>query len=230
MQYALWVCFMAVILGSGTGPVAVSQTPPLQKGVSVQMAVTNNATPMPKADEPDAWVVAVTEGGQIYFGTQPVNAVQLSEEMKSHPRNREAKLYIKADARVPYATVRKTLQAAKEVMFDDAVLLTKQPEAPSLGMLVPPKGFDVRLASPAGSEPVVVAASKSEQKAPELRVNDGAVSTANLQTALNQALQNRREKLVIVHADPQLSFGQVAHLIDAVRSVGASAVLPAPEM
>lgn len=230
MKNALWICLMAVSLGQPFVPVTVAQTLPLQKGVSVQMAVTNNATPMPSADEPNAWVVAVTQGGQIYFGTQPVNAAQLSDEMKAHPRNREAKLYIKADARVPYATVRKALQAAKEVMFEDAVLLTKQPEAPSLGMLVPPKGFDVRLASPAGLEPVVVAASKSDQKAPELKVNDSAVSTANLQTALNQALQKRSEKLVVVHADPELSFGQVAHLIDAVRSVGANAVLPAPEM
>jgi hypothetical protein len=126
--------------------------------------------------------------------------------------------------------VKKTLQAAKEVMFDDAVLLTKQPEAPSLGMLVPPKGFDVRLAPPAGSEPVVVAASKSDQKAPELKVNESAVSTTNLQTALNQALQKRSGKTVIVKADPQLSFAQVVHVIDAVRSVGANPVLAAPEM
>lgn len=230
MQNALWMFLVVVSLGWGTEQAAVAQIPPLQKGVSVQMAVTNNATPMPNADEPDAWVVAVTEGGQIYFGTQPVDAGQLSEEMKARPRNRTAKLYIKADARVPYATVKKTLEAAKEVMFDDAVLLTKQPEAPSLGMLVPPKGFDVRLAAPAGSQPVVVAASKSEQKVPELKVNESAVSNTNLQTALNQALQKRSQKTVIVKADPQLSFAQVVHVIDAVRSVGANPVLVAPEM
>ena len=99
----------------------------------MQMAVTNNATPMPEADKQDAWIVAVTAPGQMYFGTEAVSAEQLSEEMKSHPRNRTAKLYIKADARAPYSTVKKTLQAAKEVMFDNAVLLTKQPEAPALG-------------------------------------------------------------------------------------------------
>jgi biopolymer transport protein ExbD len=229
MQYALWVCLLvSLVLGSSS--TAVAQNLPLQKGVSVQMAVTSNATPMPDADKPDAWIVAVTNAGQIYFGLQPVSAAQLSEEMKEHPRNREAKLYIKADARVPYGTVRKTLQVAKQVMFNDAVLLTKQPEAPSLGMLVPPKGFNVLLRAPASSQPVVVAASKSEQKAPELKVNESAVSNTNLQTALNQALQNRSEKTVIVNADPQLSFAQVAHVIDAVRSVGANAVLAAPEM
>ncbi|MGZ7102967.1 MAG: ExbD/TolR family protein [Candidatus Angelobacter sp.] len=222
---------MSLIAGIAAGaiaPQAVAQIPPLQKGVSVQMAVTNNATPMPDADSQDAWIVAVTTPGQIYFGTQAVTSEQLSQEMKTHPRNRNAKLYIKADARVPYATVKKTLQAAKELMFDNAVLLTKQPEAPALGMMVPPKGFDVLLTPP--PEAVVVQVSSSGQRAPELKVNNTAVSVANLQAALNQALQNRSQRLVVVHADPQLPFAEVVQVIDAARSVGATAVLPAAEM
>ncbi|MGZ7103607.1 MAG: ExbD/TolR family protein, partial [Candidatus Angelobacter sp.] len=216
------------IAAGAIAPQAVAQIPPLQKGVSVQMAVTNNATPMPEADSQDAWIVAVTTPGQIYFGTQAVTAEQLSQEMKTHPRNRNAKLYIKADARAPYATVKKTLQAAKELNLDNAVLLTKQPEAPALGMMVPPKGFDVLLTPP--SEAVVVQVSSSGQRAPELKVNNSAVSVANLQAALNQALQNRSQRLVVVHADPQLPFAEVVHVIDAARSVGATAVLPAAEM
>ena len=228
MKSPLLTCLIFVILGpAGAMPVA-AQTPALQKGVSVQMAVTNNATPMPEADKQDAWIVAVTAPGQMYFGTEAVSAEQLSEEMKSHPRNRNAKLYIKADARASYASVKKTLQAAKEVMFADAVLLTKQPEAPALGMMVPPKGFDVSLTPPA--EAVVVQVSSSGQKQPELKVNNSAVSLANLQAALNQALQNRNQRLVIVKAEPQLPFADVVHIIDAARSVGAEAVLPAAEM
>ncbi|HEX6823487.1 MAG TPA: biopolymer transporter ExbD [Candidatus Sulfotelmatobacter sp.] len=228
MKSSLFTCLIVVILGPAGAMHAAAQTPAWQKGVSVQMVVTNNATPMPEADKQDAWIVAVTAPGQMYFGTEAVSAEQLSEEMKTHPRNRNAKLYIKADARAPYATVQKTLHAAKEVMFDNAVLLTKQPEAPALGMMVPPKGFDVSL-TPA-SEAVVVQVSNSGQKVPELKVNSSAVSAANLQAALNQALQNRKQRLVIVKADPQLPFADVVHIIDAARSVGAEAVLPAAEM
>lgn len=228
MKSSLFTCLIVVILGPAGAMHAAAQTPAWQKGVSVQMAVTNNATPMPEADKQDAWIVAVTATGQMYFGTEAVSPEQLSEEMKTHPRNRNAKLYIKADARAPYATVQKTLHAAKEVMFDNAVLLTKQPEAPALGMMVPPKGFDVSL-TPA-SEAVVVQVSNSGQKVPELKVNSSAVSAANLQAALNQALQNRKQRLVIVKADPQLPFADVVHIIDAARSVGAEAVLPAAEM
>lgn len=227
MEYLRYICAAAIATGVMV-PQTIAQTPALQKGVSVQMAVTNNAIPMPEADKQDAWIIAVTATGQVYFGTEAVSAEQLSEEMKSRPRNRNAELYVKADARAPYASVKRTLEAAKEVMFDNAVLLTKQPEAPALGMMVPPKGFDVSL-TPA-SEAVVVQVSSSGQKQPELKVNSSPVSVANLQAALNQALQNRKQRRVIVKADPQLPFADVVHIIDAARSVGAETVLPAAEM
>jgi biopolymer transport protein TolR len=227
MKYLRLVCAAAIATGAIVAQ-TIAQTPALQKGVSVQMAVTNNATPMPEADKQDAWILAVTATGQVYFGTEAVSAEQLSEEMKTRPRNRNAELYVKADARAPYASVKKTLEAAKEVMFDNAVLLTKQPEAPALGMMVPPKGFDVSL-TPA-SDAVVVQVSSSGQKVPELKVNSSPVSVANLQAALNQALQNRKQRVVIVKADPQLPFADVVHIIDAARSVGAETVLPATEM
>ena len=72
----------------------------------MQMATTSNATPMPEADNKGAWIVAVSGSGQLYFGTQAVTPEALFEEMKSHPRNREQKLYIKADARAPFAKVK----------------------------------------------------------------------------------------------------------------------------
>jgi biopolymer transport protein ExbD len=97
-------------------------------------------------------------------------------------------------------------------------------------MMVPPKGFDVLLAPPASSTAVVVQVSSSGQKAPELKVNDRAVSVANFQTALNQALQSRNEKIVVINADPQLPFAQLVQIIDAACSVGAKIVLPAAEM
>ena len=90
MKTLLSVCLLAVSVGWTGAPNASSQIPPLQKGVSVQMAVTNNASPMPEADKQDAWVIAVTATGELYFGTQPVTAGQLVEEMKMHPRNRNA--------------------------------------------------------------------------------------------------------------------------------------------
>jgi biopolymer transport protein ExbD len=229
MKCLLLVCLIAGTIASSTLPYAASQTPPLQKGIRVQMADSNNATPMPEADKQDAWILAVTAAGQIYFGTRPVTEDQLVNEMKATPRNREAKLYIKADARVPYATVKNALQAAKELMFDDAVLLTKQPESPALGTMIPPKGLEVLFAAPASEDTVSLTVSSSGTNAPELKLNGSPVTVGYLQTALNQALNNHA-KIVTVSADPQLSFAQVVHVIDAVHSVGAQVVLPTAEM
>jgi biopolymer transport protein ExbD len=229
MKNLLSVCLLAVSIGWTGAPHASSQTAPLQKGVSVQMAVTNNASPMPEADKQDAWVIAVTAAGELYFGTQAVTPEQLVEEMKMRPRNRNAKIYIKADSRAPYANVRKALDAAKAVLFSGAVLLTKQPESPALVTMIPPKGLEVLLTAPS-SQAVPVRVLASGQKLAELEVNDRAVSIAGLQSALNQALQNRSEKAVQISADSQLPFAQVVAVIDAIRSVGAKTVLPASEM
>jgi biopolymer transport protein ExbD len=44
---------------------------------------------------------------------------------------------------------------------------------------------------------------------------------SDLQTALNQALQNQGERLVRFRADDNLPFGQVAQVIDGCSSVNA---------
>src|SRR5260370_6566652 len=75
-----------------------SHTQEMQRGVRVQMPVTSNATSMPDADQNDAWVVTVAADGSLYFGADAMTLDALADCMKTHPRNREAKLYIKADA------------------------------------------------------------------------------------------------------------------------------------
>jgi len=227
MKNSRFVYPLALILGVASLPSVLAQTPDLQKGVSVQMATTSNAMPMPEADNKDAWIVAVSGSGQLYFGTQAVTPEGLVEEMRIRPRNREQKLYIKADARVPYVKVKQALEASKMDFLDTAVLLTTQPESPSMGTLVPPKGLEVMLAQPPSSEPVIVQLLNSGQKAPHLKVDNRDVSIADLQTALNQALRSRNEKIILIRADAELPFAQVAHLVDACRSVGAKVILPA---
>jgi biopolymer transport protein ExbD len=206
-------------------PAALSQAPAMRQGVNVQLAPTSNATPMPEADNEDAWIVAVTADGRKYFGTQPVTPASLSEEMRARPRNREAKLYVKADARATFDDVEKVLNAAKSDLFESAVLLTSQNETPALGKLVAPKGLEVLLTS-APSDAVVVEVHNSVQPRPSLKVNHQEVAPSNLQTTLNQALQNRSERIVKIKAEGSLPFAQVAQAIDACTSVKAKVVLP----
>jgi biopolymer transport protein ExbD len=206
------------------------QTPALQKGVSVQMAVTSNAAPMPAADDDDAWVVTVTADGKLYFGVKPVSADGLGEEMRIHPRRREQNLYIKADARAPFASVRKALEIGRASFFEAPVLLTSQPESAAPGTVVPPKGMEVLIGSPSTSESAVVQVLRSSDGTPTLTVNDERVSWDTLQSTLMASYQNRSEKLVVVKASGQVPFASVARVLDVCRAIGGRAVLAAPEI
>ena len=200
----------------------------LQKGVSVQMAATRSAAPMPEADNEDAWVVAVTANGSLYFGAEPMTADELTDWMKTHPRNREAKLYIKADARAPFASVETVLEIGRAAYFVAPVLLTSQAEPAAPGTVVPPKGEEVLAVAPAKTE-IVVQISAS-QSSTSFEVNDSPTSSAALQGTLQGLLQSQAEKVVLVKAAGVVPFGRVINVVDTCRSLGAKAALATPEL
>lgn len=224
MNHTVFVCLLASALA--TSSAAQVQTPPLRQGVSVQMAKTANATPMPDADNEDAWVVSVTADGRLFFDVKAVTPEGLIEVMRATPRHRDQDLYVKADARTTFGNVRQVLKAASVDGFESAVLLTNQNEAPALGKLVAPKGLTVLLAAAPG-QPVMVQLRDSGQKIPKLLVNDREIAMSDLQGSLNQALQNRSERPVQLQTDDSLPFATVAQVIDAGSSVKAKvAILP----
>ena len=49
-------------------------TPMLQKGVSVNLAKTDNPIKMPEADKEDSLIVAIMRDGKIYFNSDTVTA------------------------------------------------------------------------------------------------------------------------------------------------------------
>jgi biopolymer transport protein ExbD len=207
----------------------VGHTQQLQQGVSVQMAVTSTAAPMPEADNQDAWIVAVTADGNLYFGVDAVTPGALSSEMKSRPRRRDQKLYLKVDARAPFASVESVLQAARVDLFEAPVLLTSQPESATPGTIVAPKGLEVLVGSSTSTESIVVLASKDGRQGPSLKINGQQIASAALQNSLMQLIQGRSEKVVAVKADGALSFAEVIHVIDVCHSAGAKVVLPTPQ-
>lgn len=229
MNRILEVCLFAATFATSVTSVSHAQSPALQKGISVELAATSHAAPMPEADDQEAWLVAVTADGKLYFGTNSVTGDGLVNEMIRTPRKREQKLYIKADDRAPFSDVEKVLEAGRTVYFNAAVLLTSQAEPAAPGAIVSPKGLDVSLESSSSSGSVVVQL-KSGQPSPTLRVNDRQVAPATLENMLRQLLQNQSEKAVLVQADEQVPFGEVVHVIDVCRSTGAKCVLPTPQL
>ena len=202
----------------------------MQRGISVQMPLTNSAAPEPDADEAGAKVVTVTENGDIDFGVDPITPGDLAEKLRRTPFIRGQKLYIKADARTPYSRVLQVLEATRNGGISPQVLLTQQSESPAPGKMVPPKGLPVQVGSSPGTDATVVQVLDSGKAEPALKVNSQTVSGNNLQSTLSQILQNKSEKVVQVRADGRLPFAQVVHVIDACRSTGAKTVLLTPEL
>ncbi len=199
----------------------------LRQGVTVQMAHTTSAVAYPAADNNDAWIVAVTADGNLYFGVKPVSPDQLLEEMKATPRHRDQNLYIKADARAPFANVVRALDAGREVGFESPVLLTAQPVSHAPGTMAPPNGLEVLVGSslPAGTVATVVQLLGSGQPRPSLSVNGDEISWSVLEGTLRRHFQNGDEKVILLKADEQLLFGQIVLAINTCRSAGAKVVV-----
>ena len=124
-----------------------SGAPAMQKGISVQLAVTSNAVPMPDADQPDALIVTVTADGSVYLGIDPVSPAALAEKVKANLNTRsENTIYIKADARTPFANVVTVLDALLTAGVKVPNLLTSQGNLPRTGTLVPPTGLPLQFA------------------------------------------------------------------------------------
>jgi biopolymer transport protein ExbD len=117
----------------------------MQKGISVELALTSSAVPVPAADNQDALITTVTDTGKLYLGIDPVTPESLGEKLKSRLSQRTQSLYIKADARAPYASVVKVLDAAHAARVLSVTLLTTQPKTTQVGTLVSPEGIEMEL-------------------------------------------------------------------------------------
>jgi len=198
----------------------------LQKGIHVQLAPSENALPIAAADEPNAWIIAVTADNTLYFGVDQVTPDALFTDLISHPRNRDQHLFIKADADAPYSAVESALNAARHASFADCILLTAQKEMPMPGERVFPSGLEVLLRSPASnSKTAVVELFASNDDTPGLKINHRSVSWASLQNKLTEILTNSIDHNVVLKAEPKVPFGSVAHVIDVARSLGSEVIL-----
>lgn len=229
MNRMLLVCLIAATFTITVTLPSQAQAPALRKGVSVQMASTRNASPMAEADNDDAWVVAISAGGDLYLGTEAMTPDQLAEWMRSHPRSRESNLYIKADARASFANVEKVLDIGRVMGFDAPVLLTSQVEPKTPGIMVPPKGLAVSVDAPATGNSIVVRIARSQDSS-TVSVNNEETSLAALQGTVRGLIQNATGHVVIVRADGAVPFRDFINVVDICTSVGAKTIVPTPQI
>lgn len=129
---------------------AQSGVVPLQRGVSVQQPATSNAVAVPNADKQDALVVALTADGSVYLAGDRLSPPALADRLRSILSTRNEKtLYIKADARVPYARLVELIDAVWKSGIDGLTLLTAQRDTSDQGSRpVAPKGLEMRVVQP----------------------------------------------------------------------------------
>ena len=101
-------------------------TPMLQKGVGVSLPKARNVLGVSDSDK-DAVTVVVTEAGQLYLGSQPVDRSRLVAALRlKHHENPGLQLQVKADRNVHYGEVKKIVQAAREGGFRGAALIARE--------------------------------------------------------------------------------------------------------
>jgi biopolymer transport protein ExbD len=149
MKYLLEVCLVTFSLTANMICSAAAQSAPaMQKGISVQLPASSNAVAIPKADSRDALVVTVTSDGSVYFGDAQISPQELAARVKSELFGRSAEtLYVKADARAPYAAFIKVVDSVRTAGVNGLTLLTVQRGDDKPGALVPPKGLELLLRS-----------------------------------------------------------------------------------
>ena len=149
MNRKLQACLVSLMMAAMSGAVLAQSgvNVPLQRGVSVQLAVTSNAVAVPNADKQDALVVALTADGSIYLRANRVPTPDLADSVKSILSTRQDKtLYVKADARVPYARLVEIIDAVQKSGVEGLTFLTAQQDAADQGRRpVSPKGLELRV-------------------------------------------------------------------------------------
>jgi biopolymer transport protein ExbD/biopolymer transport protein TolR len=108
-------------------------TPMLQKGVSVNLAKTDNPIQMPEADKEDSLIVAVMRDGQIYFNSDKVTPETLTDKVKDELSKRSDKrIFVKADAGARYGDVVNVVDDVRSAGVDQLGLLTEERKQGSL--------------------------------------------------------------------------------------------------
>lgn len=236
MNRPLEVCLTALTLAASVASPLAAQhpaemRPSLQKGISVEMARSRNAAPVPDADQEDALVVAVTHDGRVYLRIEPMTPDALAARVKkSLSEGRPNALYLKSDARTSYADVAKVLDAVRAAEVESVILLTSQPGPREPGIVVPPNGLEVRLGpqSRYGENAAVVEVPRSVQQTPRLSINNKEIPVSSLKSALEDFFQYRKRKVVLLNADGGVPFSEVINVIDVSRSLDAEVVLVRP--
>ena len=102
-------------------------TPMLQKGMSVDMAITNTAQDMKEADKDDSILIAVGRDGSVYLGSKKIAIELLVDEVRDLWDSTSTKIvYLKSDRNATFGDVGRVVDEIRSVGVDKLGLLTEK--------------------------------------------------------------------------------------------------------
>src|SRR6266480_582362 len=105
-------------------------TPMLQKGVPVNIPVTEDPEKTPDTDK--QLQISVKADGSVYLGSMVVRKEQMQSELeKIHERTPDREIAVKGDKLVKYGAVLDALKACREVGFNNVGLIAQPKKSPS---------------------------------------------------------------------------------------------------
>jgi len=100
-------------------------TPLLHPGPPVDMAKVNDPIEMPKADQDDAVIVAISRDGTTFLGNNKVALGEISSHVRDRISGRlDQIVFIKSDARAKYGDVVKLVDQVRLAGAENVGLLT----------------------------------------------------------------------------------------------------------
>ncbi len=105
-------------------------TPMLQKGVTVEMAQTDNPRDMEEAEAEDSVLISVTRDSKYYLNAAEYQIGEIGEEVSRLLEGKiERVVYVKSDFRARYGDVVAVVNAVRGSAVDQVGLLTERRDA-----------------------------------------------------------------------------------------------------
>ena len=99
-------------------------TPLLQKGIPIQLPVTDNPDKKPENAKQKLITVAWGDPPKYFIGTEQLPKEEFQKELdEMYQRDPTVELVIKADQRLKYGEVKEVMKITKEAGFQDAGLI-----------------------------------------------------------------------------------------------------------
>jgi len=124
-----WVLFVLLI-------VFLSNGGPTCRGITTDLAKVEHPVSMPGAEREDAMIVNITRDGKVYFAADQIMLANLSQKIadRLNDRSVERKVYIRADMRARWGTVREVLDGVKASGLMRVAFLVDQRRSTALQM------------------------------------------------------------------------------------------------